>query len=169
VFLSQTARKVFMLVRARDLTKTMSRYLIDRIVGNPKIELLCDSELASLAGEPELERVSWTNKRTGSETLVPLRHVFIMTGASPNTDWLKGCVALDERGFILTGSDLLPADRLSKGPAWPLSRAPQLLESSLPGVFAVGDVRAGSVKRVASAVGEGAIAVSLVHRVLAEL
>lgn len=169
VFLSQTASKVFMLVRAGDLTKTMSRYLIDRIVGNPKIELLCDSELVSLTGDPDLERVTWTNKRTGSETLVPLRHLFIMTGASPNTDWLRGCVALDERGFILTGSDLLSVDRLSKGPVWPLSRAPQLLESSLPGVFAVGDVRAGSVKRVASAVGEGAIAVSLVHRVLAEL
>lgn len=92
-----------------------------------------------------------------------------MTGASPNTDWLRGCVALDDKGFVLTGRDLSLAKKPDSGPSWPLARAPQLLESSLPGVFAVGDVRAGSVKRVASAVGDGAISVSLVHRALAEL
>jgi thioredoxin reductase (NADPH) len=92
-----------------------------------------------------------------------------MAGAAPNTEWLRGCVALDDKGFILTGRDLPVARPLDGGPAWPLTRDPQLLESSLPGVFAVGDVRAGSVKRVASAVGEGAISVSLVHRALAEI
>ncbi|MGD0649242.1 MAG: hypothetical protein ABR971_14755 [Acidobacteriaceae bacterium] len=97
-----------------------------------------------------------------------MRHVFIMTGASPNTEWLRGRVALDKNGFILTGRDLPLSLSSEMGPAWPLRRAPQLFESSLPGVFAVGDVRAGSMKRVASAVGEGAISVSFVHRALSE-
>src|SRR5204863_827733 len=96
-----------------------------------------------------------------------IRHVFSMTGASPRTDWLRGCLAMDEKGFVLTGRDLeVPA--MGQNPRWPLERAPQMLETSLPGVFAVGDVRAGNVKRVASAVGEGAIAIHLVHRCLAE-
>jgi thioredoxin reductase (NADPH) len=99
-----------------------------------------------------------------------IRHVFIMAGASPRTEWLRGCVALDDKGFILTGRDLLMAQsNVVASPAWVLKRPPQMLETSLPGVFAIGDVRAGSVKRVASAVGEGAISVHLVHRTLAEL
>jgi thioredoxin reductase (NADPH) len=168
VFLSQSARKVYMLVRSADLSQSMSRYLSQRIEGNPSIELLCDTELTGLCGEDSLEKVSWINNRTNQKSWLPIRHVFIMTGASPNTKWLRGRVALDKNGFILTGRDLplsLPNDL---GPAWPLKRAPQLFESSLPGVFAVGDVRAGSMKRVASAVGEGAISVSFVHRALAE-
>lgn len=169
VFLSQTARKVYMLVRSPDLSKTMSRYLIQRITGNPSIELLCDTELTGLAGGDALEKVSWVNRKTHEIATVDAHHVFVMTGASPNTDWLRGCVALDDKGFILTGRDLPLFVPREVSPAWPLKRAPQLFESSLPGVFAVGDVRAGSVKRVASAVGEGAIAVSLVHRALAEL
>jgi thioredoxin reductase (NADPH) len=168
-FLSQTARRVHMLVRSSDLAGTMSRYLIQRISSNPSIELLCDTELIGLTGEHHLEEVRWLNKKTGQTSAVPLRHVFILTGASPNTDWLRGCVALDDKGFILTGHDLSLAKNRETGPGWPLARAPQLLESSLPGVFAVGDVRAGSVKRVASAVGEGAISVSLVHRALVDL
>ena len=99
----------------------------------------------------------------------PVHHLFIMTGASPNTDWLRGSVALDEKGFILTGRDVPVASEPDRKPPWPLSRPPQMLESSLPGVFAVGDVRAGSVKRVAAAVGEGSTSVSLVHGALAEL
>jgi thioredoxin reductase (NADPH) len=169
VFLSQTARKVYMLVRSPDLAQTMSRYLIQRISGNPSIELLCDTELTGLTGEDSLEAVSWANMKTQQISTLIARHVFIMTGASPNTDWLRSCVALDGNGFILTGRDLLLFAPRESSPASPLKRAPQLFESSLPGVFAVGDVRAGSVKRVASAVGEGAIAVSLVHRALAEL
>jgi|GEM_PF-9895 len=169
VFLSQTARKVFMLVRGADLAESMSRYLIQRISGNPSIELLCNSELAGLAGENDLEEVRWINKQTGQVRSVPARHVFIMTGASPNTDWLRGRVALDEKGFILTGRDLPLAIDPDRNPPWPLSRSPFMLESSLPGVFAVGDVRAGSIKRVAAAVGEGATSASMVHQALAEL
>jgi thioredoxin reductase (NADPH) len=169
VFLSQTASKVYMLVRGPDLAQSMSRYLIQRISGNPSIELLCDSELADLAGEGNLEKVTWTNKRTGQVRSAQVHHLFIMAGASPNTNWLQGSVALDEKGFILTGGDLPLAMDPDRNPAWPLSRPPLMLESSLPGVFAVGDVRAGSVKRVAAAVGEGATSISLVHRALAEL
>jgi thioredoxin reductase (NADPH) len=163
VFLSQTAGKVYMLVRANELSSTMSRYLIQRIEENPKIELHYKTEIIGLEGETYLEKVTWRNKATGGISIHDIRHVFIMAGASPRTEWLKGCVAMDSKGFILTGRDL-------DGVASELSgHVPQMLETSLPGVFAVGDVRAGSTKRVAAAVGEGAIAVQLVHRALAEL
>jgi thioredoxin reductase (NADPH) len=152
VFLSQTARRVYMVVRAADLTESMSRYLIQRMIGNPSIELLCNSELAGLEGENELEEVSWVKKQTGNVRSAPAHHLFIMTGASPNTNWLRGRLALDDKGFILTGRDLPLAVEPDQNSSWPLSRPPLMLESSLPGVFAVGDVRAGSVKRVASAV-----------------
>jgi thioredoxin reductase (NADPH) len=165
VFLSQTARKVFMLVRGADLAVSMSRYLIQCISGNPSIELLCNSVLAGLEGEnSELD-----NKQTGQVRSVPAHHLFIMTGASPNTNWLRGRLALDEKGFMLTGRDLPMAIDPDRNPPWLLSRPPLMLESSLPGVFAVGEVRAGSVKRVASAVGEAATFVSMVHQALAEL
>jgi thioredoxin reductase (NADPH) len=169
VFLSQTARRVYMLVRAADLSESMSRYLIQRIIGNPSIELLYNSEIVCLEGENNLEEVSWVNKQTGQVSSASARHLFIMTGASPNTNWLRGRLALDDKGFILTGRDLPLAVEPDRNSLWPLSRSPHMLESSLPGVFAAGDVRAGSVKRVAAAVGEGATAVSLVHRALAEL
>ena len=116
-----------------------------------------------------LERVSWLDRATGEISTHDIRHVFIMAGASPRTDWLRGCVALDNKGFILTGRDLDASTGVAPPSAWNLSRPPQMLETSLPGVFAVGDVRSGNVKRVASAVGEGAIAIHLVHRALAEL
>jgi len=169
VFLSQSARKVYLLVRAATLSDSMSHYLIARISGNPAIELLCSTELASLEGESALEKVSWVNKLSGESRSVDVHHLFIMAGASPNTSWLRGRVALDEKGFILTGRDLPPTVNHDRSSSWPLSRPPLMLESSLPGIFAVGDVRAGSVKRVASAVGEGAISVSMIHRVLAEV
>ncbi|HEU5232673.1 MAG TPA: FAD-dependent oxidoreductase [Terriglobales bacterium] len=169
IFVSQIARKVYMLVRGSGLAETMSRYLIQRIAENPNIELLCNTEITKLEGATELERVTWANNITGESVTKPIRHVFVMTGASPRTDWLRGCVALDDKGFILTGRDLEPAGHGSLSASWPLARAPQMLETSLPGVFAVGDVRSGNVKRVASAVGEGAISVHLVHRTLAEL
>jgi thioredoxin reductase (NADPH) len=158
-----------MLVRAATLSESMSHYLIARISGNPSIELLCNSELADLGGESALENVSWVNNLNGEVRSIKAHHLFIMAGASPNTSWLQGRVALDEKGFILTGHDLPLAIDPDRNPTWPLSRPPFMLESSLPGVFAVGDVRAGSVKRVASAVGEGAVSVSMVHRALAEL
>jgi thioredoxin reductase (NADPH) len=166
VFLSQTARKVYMLVRSGELSSTMSRYLIRRIEENPAIELHYKTEIAGLDGDTHLERVTWQNKSNGETSVHGIRHVFIMAGASPRTEWLRGCVALDDKGFILTGRDL---DTATGAPVWTLARSPQMLETSLPGVFAVGDVRSGNVKRVASAVGEGAIAVHLVHRALAEL
>jgi thioredoxin reductase (NADPH) len=166
VYLSQTASKVHMLVRSGRLSDTMSRYLIQRIEENPTIELHYCTEIVSLEGGTQLERVSWQDKNTGEKSTHDIRHLFIMAGASPRTDWLKGCVALDNKGFILTGRDL---DPVIQNYHWPLQRVPQMLETSLPGVFAVGDVRAGNVKRVAAAVGEGSISISLVHRVLAEL
>lgn len=168
VFLSQTARKVYMLVRSGGLADTMSRYLIQRIAENPAIELHCNTEIVSLNGEARLERVDWIDKKTGETSSHDIRHVFIMAGASPRTEWLRGCVAMDDKGFILTGRDLDASNAANGSSTWRLARAPQMLETSLPGVFAVGDVRAGNVKRVASAVGEGAISVHMVHRALAE-
>src|SRR6266566_5317683 len=165
VFLSQTARKVYMLVRSGQLSDTMSRYLIQRIEENPAIELHYKTEIVGLEGDAHLERVTWQDKPSGETSTHGIRHVFIMAGASPRTEWLRGCIALDDKGFILTGRDL---DTATGAPVWALGRSPQMLETSLPGVFAVGDVRSGNVKRVASAVGEGAIAVHLVHRALAE-
>jgi thioredoxin reductase (NADPH) len=166
VFLAQTARHVHMLVRGKGLADTMSRYLIRRIEDNPAITLRTETEIVGLEGELELERVRWRHRTTGDEEARELRHVFVMTGAEPTTAWLQGCLALDAKGFIKTGSELMPEDLAAFH--WPLSRPPMLLETSLPGVFAVGDVRGGNIKRVASAVGEGAIAVAFVHRVLAE-
>jgi thioredoxin reductase (NADPH) len=168
VFLSQTAHHVHMLVRGEELSGTMSRYLIQRLTENPCIELHFNTEIVSLDGGPSLERVVWQDKRTGEISTHPIQHVFLMTGALPRTEWLRGCVALDDKGFILTGRDL-DAAAPDENTKWPLARAPQMLETSLPGVFAVGDARAGNVKRVASAVGEGAISVYMVHRALAEL
>jgi thioredoxin reductase (NADPH) len=165
VFLAQTARKVHMVVRGAGLADTMSRYLIRRIEENPVIALHPHTELVGLEGDHHLERVTWRTRGGNTETH-SIGHVFVMTGAVPNTAWLNGCVALDANGFVLTGTDLT-ADHLA-GASWPLARAPHLLETNLPGVFAVGDVRAGNIKRVASAVGEGSIAVSFVHRVLQE-
>jgi thioredoxin reductase (NADPH) len=169
VFLSQTARKVYMLVRSKNLSDTMSRYLISRITQNPKIELHYQTEITELHGERQLEGISWTDRATGETSRLEICHVFIMTGASPRTTWLQGCIALDDKGFILTGRDLDGLNGTDSQITWPLSRRPQMLETSLPGVFAVGDARSGNVKRVASAVGEGSIAIHLVHRTLAEL
>jgi thioredoxin reductase (NADPH) len=166
VYLSQTARKVYMLVRAGELSSTMSRYLIQRIEQNPAIELHYRTEIVALDGDTGLENVTWSDNATSKISTHPIRHVFVMTGASPRTEWLQGCLALDGKGFILTGGDF--TDGVTQNPAWPLARPPFMLETSLPGVFAVGDVRAGNVKRVASAVGEGAISIHMVHQVLAE-
>jgi thioredoxin reductase (NADPH) len=166
VYLSQFGGKVHMLVRSNQLSDTMSRYLIQRIEENPAIEIHYCTEIVQLEGDTQLERVTWQDKNTGEKSTIDIRHVFIMTGGVPRSEWLNGCVALDGKGFILTGRDL---DPFLHDFHWPLQRAPQMLETSLPGVFAVGDVRSGNVKRVASAVGEGSIAISLVHRALAEL
>ncbi|HEX2452382.1 MAG TPA: FAD-dependent oxidoreductase [Vicinamibacterales bacterium] len=166
VFLSQTTARVHMLVRSSGLAESMSRYLIRRIDEIPTITLRTCTEVVELAGHDHLDQIRWRDNRTGEISSHDIRHVFLMTGAVPNTAWLDGCIALDEKGFIKTGSDLSQADLVRA--RWPLARAPHLLETSLPGVFAVGDVRGGSIKRVASAVGEGSIAISFVHRALAE-
>jgi thioredoxin reductase (NADPH) len=144
----------------------MSKYLIRRIEETPNITVKSSTELASLDGSEHLERVTWRNNRTGETENKSIAHVFVMTGAEPNTAWLDRCVALDSKGFIKTGSDLSEEDLT--GARWPLSRRPYLLETTSPGIFAAGDVRGGNVKRVASAVGEGSIAISFVHQVLKE-
>jgi thioredoxin reductase (NADPH) len=160
MFLSGIAKHVYLLVRGPCLAKTMSQYLISRIEASPQITLMTWTHIEALEGSNGLERIHWRNTKTGANGAFQIRHVFVMTGADPNTEWLHGCLDLDANGFIKTGTDV--------GGGWPLRRAPYFLESSLPGVFAVGDIRAGSVKRVASAVGEGSMAVQLVHKVLAE-
>ena len=166
VFLAQTAKRVHMLVRASGLAESMSRYLIRRIEQNPAIVLRTQTEIVALEGSSHLERVRWRDDQAGSIETHEIRHVFVMTGAIPSTDWLRGCVALEAKGFIKTGPDLSQDDLAAAH--WPPARAPHLLETSLPGVFAVGDVRGGNIKRVASAVGEGSIAISFVHQVLSE-
>jgi thioredoxin reductase (NADPH) len=155
-----------MLVRSSGLADTMSRYLIRRIEDNPAIELRTHTEIEWVDGNGHLEQVRWRSKEDGTSSTRNIRHVFVMTGADPCTGWLAGCLALDAKGFIKTGPDLTPEDLAAA--KWPLTRPPYLLETSLPSVFAVGDVRSGNIKRVASAVGEGSIAVAFVHRVLHE-
>ena len=159
VFLAEKAPRVYMLVRAAGLADSMSRYLIRRIEDHPRITLLSRTQIVGVEGDRR-------DASTGEDTTMPIRHIFVMAGAVPNTKWLEGCVALDDKGFIKTGGDLSPEDLTAA--RWPLGRSPYLLETSLPGVFAVGDVRSGNLKRVASAVGEGSNAVALTHRVLRE-
>jgi thioredoxin reductase (NADPH) len=166
VFLAPSAKRVYMFVRSSGLAESMSRYLVRRIEETPAIVLKTCTEIVALEGSDHLERVRVRDNRTGAESEQGIRHVFLMTGAVPNTVWLAGCVALDANGFIKTGPDISKDELEAAG--WPLGRPPYLLETSLPGVFAVGDVRGGNIKRVASAVGEGSIAVAFVHRVLAE-
>jgi len=164
VFLAQTTRRVHVLVRGDGLADTMSRYLIRRIEENPAINLLAHTEIVALEGEGRLEQIRWRDNRDGKTETHTIRHLFIMAGAVPNTGWLERCVLLDDKGFIKTGPDLSPDDLAATG--WPLARSPYLLETSRPGIFAVGDVRGGNIKRVASAVGEGSIAIAFVHQLL---
>ncbi len=166
VYLAQTVKRVHLLVRGAGLADSMSRYLIRRIEGSEAIVLRPHTEIVALEGANHLEHVSWRDNETGEVTKHDVRHVFSMTGAAPNTSWLDGCVVLDEKGFIKTGPEL-SKEQLA-GAKWPLARAPHLLETSRPGVLAVGDVRSGNVKRVASAVGEGSIAITFVHQILQE-
>jgi thioredoxin reductase (NADPH) len=165
VFLAQTGRRVHVLVRADSLSESMSRYLLRRIEETSMIQVRTRTEIVALEGNGRLERVSWRDG-AGAVSTHDIRHVFMMTGAEANGGWLNRRVALDAKGFIKTGPDLTTEDLAAA--QWPLERSPYLLETSRPGVFAVGDVRCGNVKRVAAAVGEGSIAISFVHRVLAE-
>jgi len=159
VFLAGFAKHVHLLVRGADLAKTMSRYLISRIEASAEITVQTGATVEALEGSAHLERIRWRNAQTGSSETHDIRHLFLMTGADPNTAWLGECLALDAKRFIKTGADIQTE--------WPLGRSPFPLETSLPGIFAVGDIRANSVKRVASAVGEGSMAVQFVHQVLA--
>ncbi len=166
VFLSGIASRVDVVVRGPCLAQSMSRYLIQRIENSPNLELRTRTRIESLEGNGRLEQVRWRHLETGATETRPVRNLFVMTGAEPNTGWLKGCVVLDDKSFVKTGSDLQP-EELAEA-KWPLPRRPYLMETSIPGVFAVGDVRSSSVKRVASAVGEGSICVQLIHHALQE-
>lgn len=165
VYLASKAKHVYMLVRSDGLAASMSDYLVRRIEASSSITLMCNTQVTALAGKGWLESVTWHSSRTGETKTCPVRHLFLMIGAKPNTGWLGERVHTDEKGFVCTGADVTEAS------CWPegMTRPPGLFESSLPGVFAVGDVRSGSVKRVASAVGEGSVCVQFVHRVIEEL
>lgn len=163
VFMSGHAKHVHILIRREDLATTMSEYLIDRIDSSPRITLHPYTEITALGGDKHLEEVTWTNRNTGESETHPIRHVFLMIGAQPNTDWLNGCVGLDDKGFIRTGLQVVGDSD------WREPRDPMMLETTMPGIFAVGDVRAGSIKRVASGVGEGSMSISQVHQFLADL
>jgi thioredoxin reductase (NADPH) len=164
VFLAQTSSKVNLLVRSGKLSESMSHYLVARIEAHPKIDVHYWTQIVAVGGAGHLENIEWKDDSSGERVNKPIRHVFVMAGASPCTQWLEDCFVLDKKGFIVTGPDLSCYADFQ----WPLSRSPLFLETSVPGIFAVGDTRAGSVKRVASAVGEGAMAVHLVHRYLDE-
>ena len=166
MFLSDSARHVHLLVRGAGLADSMSRYLIRRIEESPAITLRPHTQIEALEGDGRLQRVGWRRADGADREVRDIRHVFSMTGADANTRWLGGCLALDAQRFVKTGADLTPEE--IEAAHWPLTRRPYQFETSLPRVFAVGDVRSGSMKRVASAVGEGSAAVQLVHKVLAE-
>jgi thioredoxin reductase (NADPH) len=167
MYFARYARRVVMLVRGDSLAKSMSQYLIDEIKETPNIHVALSSRITAVHGDARLASISVFCSQSGETEEVPANSVFIFIGALPRTDWLDGVVERDERGFILTGSELM---RGGKPPAgWTLERDPLLLEASVPGVFAVGDVRRGSVKRVASGVGEGSVAIQFVHQYLASV
>jgi thioredoxin reductase (NADPH) len=167
VYLCSVASHVHVLVRGAGLAESMSRYLIHRIESSANITLRTHTEIEALDGDDRLRSITWRNARTGEAETRAIGWLFLMTGADPNTAWLKNCVLLDGKGFVRTGSDIVP-EELART-RWAQSRPPHLMETSIPGVFAVGDVRSASVKRVASAVGEGSICVQLVHKALAEI
>jgi thioredoxin reductase (NADPH) len=163
VFLASTASRVHMIVRGDRLASSMSQYLVDRIAANPRITVHTQSEVVKLLGDHRgLSGVAWRHRATGAETELSSRHLFLFAGADPNTAWLQGCwIEMDRAGFVMTGHELTAGALEASG--WSESRRPYGLETTIPGVFAVGDVRAGSAKRVAGAVGEGAAVVAQLH------
>ncbi len=164
---SQYAKRVHMLVRGDGLAATMSQYLIDQIAGRPNIEVLSHTEVIEAHGGERLEEITLRNNQTNTETRVPACLLFIFIGAQPCTEWLQGKVCMDEHGYVRTGPNLKADGKLTR--QWPIKRDPYLLETSIPGVFAAGDTRSGSVKRVASSVGEGSVVVQFVHHYLATI
>jgi len=167
VYLAGRTRRVYLLIRGADLGKGMSRYLVDRVTSTENVELLANTEVRELVGEDRLEGIVVEHNRSGVRRTLGARALFVFIGAKANTTWLQGSAELDKRGFVLTGR-ALDASALEEDAWQGLSREPYRLETSMPGVFAAGDVRSGSIKRCASAVGEGSMAVSLVHQYLAE-
>ncbi len=167
MYFSRYARHVTMLVRGESLASSMSQYLIDQIAETPNITVQVHSSVVEVKGDTSLEAIAIANTITGETQIVPANSLFIFIGATPHTDWLDGVVERDERGFILTGPDLQHDGHRPKG--WTLERDPFLLETNIPGIFAVGDVRHGSIKRVASSVGEGSICVQFVHQYLSKV
>jgi thioredoxin reductase (NADPH) len=164
VYFSRKARSVTLLCRGTSLERSMSHYLIEQIRDRPNIEVKMQHEIVWADGDEHLEQLRLIDRATGIEEKVDTTWLFVLIGAAPGTEWLGDTVRRDERGFILAGPDLVVDGKLP--PDWPLERQPYFLETSVPGVFVAGDVRSQSVKRVASAVGEGAMAVSLIHRYL---
>jgi thioredoxin reductase (NADPH) len=161
------ARRVAMLVRGDSLSTSMSKYLIDEIEKTPSIEVLTGTQMVEVHGGERLDAISVRCERTGTTEKLPAAAVFVFIGAEPRTEWLDGVVTRDPRGFVLTGPDVMAGGQRPKG--WTPDRDPGLLETNVPGIFAVGDVRHGSVKRVASGVGEGSIAIQFVHQYLAKV
>jgi thioredoxin reductase (NADPH) len=164
---SQYARRVIMIVRGDRLEKSMSQYLVDQIRKTPNIHVEFNSSVAEVHGESHLEEVSIYCSESGETNRLPANYLFILIGAQPHTEWLGGLIERDERGFILTGPDIMRDGKRPRG--WQLERDPYLLETSVPGIFAVGDVRKGSIKRVASGVGEGSVAISFIHQYLSKV
>jgi len=161
LFFSRYARKVTMLLRAAGLGASMSRYLSDRVQDTPNIEVVPQVEIASVDGDTHLERVTWKNLVTGECTTREIAAMFIFIGVAPRTERFAGLIARDEKGFVLTGAAISRKDH-----GWPLERDPLMFETSIPGVFAAGDMRAGANRRVAAAVGEGSAAIYSVQRYL---
>ncbi|MBE8968006.1 FAD-dependent oxidoreductase [Nostocales cyanobacterium LEGE 12452] len=164
---SKYASKVIMLVRGESLASSMSQYLIDQIAATENIKVCTGCRVVEVKGEEHLEAIAIAHTNTGQTETVPARSLFIFIGASPKTDWLDGVIQRDAQGFIITGPDLIHNGKSPRG--WSLERSPFLLETNIPGIFAAGDVRYGSIKRVASGVGEGSIAIQFVHRYLSNV
>jgi thioredoxin reductase (NADPH) len=167
MYFSLYASKVVMIVRGSSLNASMSQYLIDQIKQTENIHVEYNSSVTEVHGEDHLEEISVYCTETKETNIYPANSLFILIGAMPHTDWLEGVIERDERGFILSGTDLLRDGKPPRG--WSLDRAPSLLETNVPGIFAVGDARKGSVKRVASGVGEGSVAISFVHQYLSKV
>ncbi len=167
MYLSRYAEKVTMLIRSDTLAATLSQYLVDRIINKSNIEVLFQAQVTGLTGDTSLHQIEITNCRDGSVQKIATRRLFVCIGGAPNTEWAKDTnIIRDRAGYLVTGADLLKEGRPPE--CWTLDRDPFFLETSVPGSFAAGDVRHGSVKRVASAVGEGAMAVTFVHKYLEE-
>jgi thioredoxin reductase (NADPH) len=167
MYFSRYARRVVMIVRGASLNASMSQYLMDQIKQTENIKVEYNSSVTEVLGDEHLEAISVHCTESNETNVYPANSLFILIGATPHTNWLEGVIERDERGFILSGIDLMRDGKPPKG--WNLDRSPGLLETNIPGIFAVGDVRKGSVKRVASGVGEGSVAISFVHQYLSKV